>query len=153
MGAQKPENEPKRRLAWPINLSIVIAALTIALVLIYPALQNWWQVRRDIQLLEAESTALEARNSQIQGQIDVLGTPEGIESRAREQFGWVMPDEQAVNIIGLSSQDSTTALPENVEPGSIKPELDWLTETIDLLLGYEYPSPPPAAPDDVIIGL
>ncbi|MDR2956625.1 MAG: septum formation initiator family protein [Coriobacteriales bacterium] len=137
----------------PVNLSIVLVACILAGFLIYPALTDWWHVRRNIDLLEAESTALAVRNGQIQQQIDALATPEGIASRAREQYGWVMPGERAVNVTGLTSNDSSTALPENIASGTVHPEIDWITETLDFVLGYQYPSPPPAAADDVIIGL
>ncbi|MCL2137019.1 MAG: septum formation initiator family protein [Coriobacteriia bacterium] len=121
-------------------------------VLVYPAMQNWWKVRRDIQLLQTESDAVIQRNNEIQSKIDDLETPEGIESRAREEFGWVYPGEDAVNINGLGSHNSSTALPDSIPPGSLRPDIDWVTETLDFIFGYEYPSTPPAS-DDVIIGL
>jgi len=151
--AQRATRSKARRLiTLATNITIILATLSLACVMVYPALQNWWKVRRDLQLLQVESQALIQRNDQIQMQIDALGTPEGIESRAREEFGWVLPGERAVNISGLPSHSSSTALPDGIVTGSVRPQIDWVTDTLDFIFGYEYPTPPPA-PDDVIIGL
>jgi cell division protein FtsB len=135
-----------------VNTAVILGALTLAGVLVYPSLKECWTIHRDNQVLAVERDALAARNDQINRQIEILNTPEGIESRAREEFNWVMPGEQAVNISGLTSQDSTTALPGSIQQGSVYPQIDWLTETLDFLFGYDY-KPQPPQPDDVIIGL
>jgi cell division protein FtsB len=135
-----------------LNVAIILGTVIAISMMLRPVLSDWWQVRRDNQLLEAESTAIHGRNGQIMRQIEALASPEGIESRAREQFGWVMPGDHAVNVVGVTSRDSSTALPDSITPEQYRPEIDWLTEAIDFLLGYEYPTKP-SAPDDVVIGL
>ena len=148
----KTSSRARRYITVATNITIILAALALLAVAIYPGLQNWWQVRRDMQLLQSESDALAHRNDQIQALIDALGTAEGIESRAREEFGWVLPGEDAVNVSGLDSHNSSTSLPESIAPGSLRPDIDWITDTLDFIFNYEYPTPPPAD-DDVVIGL
>ena len=133
-----------------INIPILIAALIVAGMLVYPALSNWWQVRRDNQILAAENTALGERNQQIESLIAALGTPQGIENRAREQFGWVLAGEHAVNIIGLEGLSSSTTIPPSIAPGSVQPGIDWLTDTIDFLLDYQPPAPSQSAEDTLL---
>ena len=151
-GRSKQAGVSPRYVVLAINIAIILLAVSVIGVFVYPNVQNWWKVRRDIQLLQTERDAVNARNEQIQSQIDALGTAEGIASRAREEFNWVFPGENAINISGLDFHDSSTALPENIAPGSLRPQIDWVTETLDFIFGYEYPQPPPA-PDDIIIGL
>jgi len=147
----RASSQPRRRspIVAFINTLIITAAFVAACYLVYPVLQDWWKVHRDNQLMAAESQAIFTRNDQIQQLIDNLNTPEGIESRAREQFGWVYPDEKAVNITGLSAEDSSTAMPESIIAGTVRPDVDWLTATLDFLLGYEYPNAEPSAYEDL----
>ena len=128
----------------PLNVGIILVVLLVVGLVIYPVLQDWWKVRRDNQVLVAENQAVLDRNAQIAQMIATLNTPEGIESRAREQFGWIMPGEQGVNVLGLGPLDRSSAVPPSIAPDSIHPEVDWWTATVDFLLGYEYPTAPDA---------
>jgi hypothetical protein len=107
----------------------------------YPVGHDLYFAHREQQRVEAEYQAVLDRNETIREQIEMIETPEGIEDRAREQFGWVREGEEAVNITGLSTSESSTVLPDAVTPGSILPYSDWWLETLDAFFGYEYQPP------------
>lgn len=114
--------------------------LVIAAVLLIPVAGEFYVTKRANDQLAAEYQALADRNAKIQDQIDSLETPEGIEDRAREEFGWVKEGESAVNITGLETSDSSTVLPNAVSPGSVLPESTWLTSLLDKIFGVEAPT-------------
>ena len=117
-----------------------VVCLAIAAVLLVPVAGDYYVAKRANDQLEAEYQALVNRNAKIQDQIDSLETPEGIEDRAREEFGWVKEGESAVNITGLETSDSSTVMPNAVSPGSVLPESTWLTNLLDKVFGVEQPT-------------
>jgi hypothetical protein len=122
-----------------------------AAFILYPVVHDLYLANREQHRAEAEEQALFERNAVIEEKIDTIQTPEGIEDRAREQFGWVREGEEAVNITGLESSGSSTVLPDTIAPGSIAPYDDWWTQTLDAFFGYEYlPPEPPSSGDDPI---
>jgi cell division protein FtsB len=132
---------------WRALIVVATLALCIALaaVILYPVARDYYIALRSNDRLMAELEAVENRNSQIQSQIDALSTPEGIEDRAREEFGWVKEGEQAVNITGLDVSNSSTALPENIQQGTIAAEGTWVTEFLDTFFDVDTHSTPAQA--------
>jgi cell division protein FtsB len=117
--------------------TVVVACLVFATFMLYPVGKDYYTSMRSNQQLSAELDALNGRNNQIQDQINDLQTPEGIEDRAREEFGWVPQGEQAVNITGLSVTDSSTKLPAAIEPGSVSAPSSWITNMLDFIFGVQ----------------
>jgi len=119
----------------------ITAAIVVCLVaagfILYPVTRDYYVTLRENEQLQAEYDAVLDRNERIQERIDSLQTPEGIEDRAREEFGWVREGEKAVNITGLDISSSSTVLPATVLPGSVKPPSNWLTDTLDSFFGVE----------------
>jgi hypothetical protein len=122
----------------------------MAAVMLYPAARDYYIAKRDNERITAEHEAVVERNDRIREQIEELQTPEGIEDRAREEFGWVKEGEEAVNITGLSVSESSTGLPAIVEPDSIEVAESWWTQTLDEFFGVERPEQSNPYPDEVI---
>jgi cell division protein FtsB len=130
--------------------TVIVLSLIFAAVMLYPAAREYYLVKRENDRFVAEYQAVVERNNKIQQQIDELQTPEGIEDRAREEFGWVREGEEAVNVTGLNISESSTVLPTAVGVGSIKAPETWWTQLFDEFFGVT--EPPPAVPpsDDTI---
>jgi cell division protein FtsB len=136
-----------------IVVVVVILSLVVAAVTLYPVARDYYLAKRENDRLSAEYQAIARRNEKIQSQIDELQTPEGIEDRAREEFGWVREGEQAVNITGLDVSESSTRLPSAVEPGSVEAPENWWTQTLDEFFDVQEAEPVSPYPDDPIPGL
>jgi cell division protein FtsB len=132
---------------------IIIAGLVFAAVMLYPAARDYYLAKRENDRVKVEYGLVIDRNEKIQQQIDELSTAEGIEDRAREEFGWVKEGEEAVNITGLSISDSSTGLPPAVDSTSVETSESWWTRTLDTFFGVENPTPTSPYPDDPIPGL
>ncbi|MCL1891042.1 MAG: septum formation initiator family protein [Coriobacteriia bacterium] len=124
-----------------IKALIVIAGLLFCLVFAFltlqPVLREYYVASRAHDLQMAEYAAVLDRNEKIESQIASLETPEGIEDRAREQFGWVRKGEEVVNITGLELSDSSTVLPAAIAPGSVAAESNWWTNLLDYLFDVD----------------
>jgi cell division protein FtsB len=123
---------------------VIIVGLVLAAVTLYPAMRDYYLALRENDRANAEYEVVLDRNERIQQQIDELATLEGIEDRAREEFGWVREGEEAVNITGLDISESSTGLPAAVEPGTVKAPETWWTQTLDEFFGVV--KAPPATP-------
>jgi cell division protein FtsB len=133
-----------------IVAAVIVLGLVLSVVMLYPALREYYVALRANTHAYAEYDAVVKRNEKIQQQIDELTTLEGIEDRAREEFGWVRAGEEAVNITGLSVSESSTGLPSAIEPGSVKAPGTWLSETLDEFFGVAESVPASPDPDDPI---
>ena len=116
-----------------------VACVIVATVMLIPVFGDYYVTKRANDQLQAEYQAIQDRNAKIQNQIDSLETPEGIEDRAREEFGWVREGEHAVNITGLQTSDSSTVLPAAVASGSVAPQDSLLTKALDVIFGVQKP--------------
>jgi cell division protein FtsB len=135
---EKLKTPPQYRAAKAL---VVIAGLLFCLVFAFltlqPVLREYYVASRAHDLQMAEYAAVLERNEKIETQIASLQTPEGIEDRAREQFGWVRKGEEVVNITGLELSDSSTVLPAAIAPGSIAAESNWWTNLLDYLFDVD----------------
>ena len=147
------ENKAARmRPAFFVSLIIIVFAV-IAVSMLYPVARDYYGAWRENGRLQAEREAVVARNEKIRKQIEHFQTPEGIEDRAREEFGWVREGEEAVNITGLNITESSTGLPVSIEPGSVKSAETWWMTILDFVFGIKDKGPANPYTDDVIPGL
>jgi cell division protein FtsB len=133
----KTKNEAFRIHPALIAFLVMVILLIVAAVALYPAARDYYFAMREDQRLDAEYQAVLERNNKIQQRIEDLKTPEGIADKAREELGWVLDGEEAVNITGLGSTESSTALPPAVEPQSVEVPEAWWTQTLDEFFGYK----------------
>ena len=148
--AKKRRNAAKGNSSRLIVGSGIALCLFISLVMLYPALRDYYLAYRVNEQLLQELITVEERNDRIREQIAYLNTEEGIADRVRERFGWVPEGEQAVNITGLNVSDSSTMLPEAVPSGSGTLTHTWWTELLDVLFGIEVEPEPEPIPDPFI---
>jgi cell division protein FtsB len=83
--------------------ALVVAAVTVILlgVLVFAVFptRTWWQQRQETAELEAELADVRAELAQVNEEQERMQTPAEIERRAREDFGYVNPGEEAYNIL------------------------------------------------------
>lgn len=113
-------------------------ALAVGVVLMYPAVANYYNETRTLQQLEAEYAALEDYNTQVQAEVNYLGTDEGLEEYARSELGWVGKDENVVDVKGVQStaSSSESSASHVVQEGSIKAPDTWYSGVLDVIFGY-----------------
>jgi len=121
-----------------ISVGAIAVCLILAALIIYPNAKSCYTAWRDNQNVNAEYTAVQSRNDTIQTRVNDLSTDEGIEDRAREEYGWVKSGENAVNVTGVNADEATSVLPKTVEQGSVTADTDWFIDELDAFFGYEY---------------
>lgn len=121
-----------------IFVGTLLLCAILSAVILYPNAKSYYTAWRDNGNLTAEYDAVQTRNQTIQMRVDDLNTPEGIEDCAREEFGWVKPGENAVNVTGVKVDGATSKLPETIVAGSTTMETNWLIDDLDAFFGYEY---------------
>jgi cell division protein FtsB len=132
---------------------VLVLGVVLAVAMLYPVARDHYFAQRSNDKLVAEYKALVFRNVKIKDKVAEMQTPVGIESRAREEFGWVKAGEEAVNITGLTISESSTKLPPAIEPGSVEAPEHWWTESLDEFFGFEEVERTKPYPDDTIPGL
>lgn len=140
-GGQRSADDPAapKRRAIPKALVALLAVLIVLAggfaFLFEPAKQCYTEGRKYDQLL-AEYAAVQEHNEIIRSEVEFLSTKNGVEDRAREEFGWVKSDEQAGRVAGVEvEEDSTFAA--NVVPGSVPAPETWYSGVLDPLFGVE----------------
>jgi cell division protein FtsB len=93
---QKTMNKRKRWIRW-LRIAGVLLILAFFLPRIGRAYWLWYQERLHVRQLQSELAALQSQNRVMQGEVEKLSTPGGMERKAREQ-GWVRPGEEPVII-------------------------------------------------------
>ena len=120
--------------------TVVICAVVFVSVYLYPSARQWYVSEREYQQAQAEYAAIVERNQALENDIAMLGTNEGIEQRAREQFGWVRADEHAVRITNIDATSDTHQNADNapiaqVPTGSVEAPSEWYTPFLNVLFG------------------
>lgn len=148
-GVAKAAGSVSRRAAEPGHLGIprfmvwgsVAVCLVAVCVFIYPAAQQYYVEMRNHDRLQAEYDAVAARNEAIQGDVDYLGTDEGVEDAARSELGWVYEGEQTVTVAGLpdetQQESSSEKVRKQIVPGSIPAPQTWYSGILDPFFGYD----------------
>jgi len=79
---------------------LVVGVLFVGVLLfgIFPT-RSWWQQRQETATSEAELADLDAQLTQVRKEQELLKTDDEIARRAKEDFGFVEPGEEAFNIL------------------------------------------------------
>jgi len=134
--AQRREVRRLRRRKAFIVVGVGLVVLVAAGSLVYPSARQYYQTRRAADRLEAQAAAVQARNDQLQANIDSLNTDQGIEDQARS-LGWVKDGENAVNVGNAGDITATTSIPDEVELDQIQAPDTWYTVILDPLFGVD----------------
>lgn len=115
---------------------VALGCFVLACVLMYPTAQQYYITLREHDQLQAEYSALEQRNAAIEAEVNALATDEGIEDKAREDFGWVKEGEQTATVVGLDSDGvQESAYKDPVVPGSVEAPATWYSPILDVIFG------------------
>lgn len=115
----------------------VVACIAAICAFVYPSAQQYYVTTREYQQLQAEYEAIQERNAVMQREVDSLSTSEGIEDKAREEFGWVKEGENAVNVYGLEGVEDESRYSKGIQPGSIQAPETWYSRFLDPLFGIQ----------------
>ncbi|MBR5259861.1 MAG: septum formation initiator family protein [Eggerthellaceae bacterium] len=115
----------------------IMACLLACCVFLYAPAQQYYQELRDRDRLAVEYQLVSERNEAIASEVALLSTPEGIQDRAREEFGWISEGEYAVSVVGVSSADKMAGFQANINAASVKAPETWYSDFLDSFFGYE----------------
>lgn len=110
----------------------VLALLLVAAAVLYPIGCTYYQTLRQEQRLQAELDAVNERNAQLEAENKALETSEGVESQAREEYGWVKDGEKAT-VVTNSSEEKQGDLPSQVDGSQIEPPHTWYYDILDVV--------------------
>lgn len=115
----------------------VASCLVLTCLFLYPVAQQYYHSVRELDRLQAEYAAVEARNSAIKAEADQLATDAGVQDKARSEFGWVTKGENAVNVYGLDVEPESGTVNANIPPGSIEAPATWYSPVLDAIFGVK----------------
>lgn len=116
------------------SLTVVIG-LVFSCIFLYPAAQQYYISVREYAQAEAEYEAVLARNEGIESQVNSLSSEEGIEDRARSEYGWVKEGEHAVTVKGLDYEEEEVTYKKSVPAGSVEAPQAWYSPFLDFIFG------------------
>lgn len=116
-----------------------VAIIALICASVYTPAQQYYRTIRLNDQLEAEYKAIEERNEALGLDLATLGTREGVEARAHEQFGLVEKGEESANVLGLDyTYDHSTTMMAAIPSGSVEtPDTAWYTPLLDAIFGVE----------------
>ena len=123
------------------------AVVAVVLVSLYGPVADLYAAHRTNAILQEQQAIGQRYTDDLQGQVDMLLSKEGIESAAREQ-GMAKPGEQPIIIEGLPDDGEDSGIPgsaSDVERAQREVldkalnEAPWYYEVLDSLFGYTGP--------------
>jgi len=92
-----------------VGVFAVLIAIAIGAALFVLPVKSWMKQRDTLSTRTAELETLDAANSQLQGEVDRLKTPDGVREAAREEIDYVPAGEKRVTVLPVGP--ASTALP------------------------------------------
>lgn len=111
-------------LRWPAFLVANLALFVLVGVSTARETYRGWTVDHEIQTLQSQATALEARKLKLAELASGISSPEQVELEARTRLGWKKPGEQVIVLTGYEpntalNEPETVVLPPEPPPVSI----------------------------------
>lgn len=119
-------------------VGIVAACLVLSLAFLYPTAKDYYTAVRDQARAQAEYDIVEQQTSVLQSNVDHLSTNEGIEDRAREQYGWVNEGENAVVVTGLDNTSNDSQVTSVTSHNNVAAPETWYSGILDVVFDYPY---------------
>lgn len=116
---------------------MIIGCLALSGAFLYPAAQQYYLTVREHDRIEAEYQLVQERNDDIRSQVELLSSEEGIEDRARQEFGWVKEGENSVKVHGLETEEESVTYSKNISAGSVEAPPTWYSPMLDVIFGVE----------------
>lgn len=116
--------------------AIVVVVLAVLLVSYASSLRAYLSQRSHIEELEAQIASDRHAIANLQQEQRRWNDPAFIEAQARERFGWVLPGEVGLRVIGRNGQalDSSSQLTDPSTLGK-DPDAQWWTTTVASIRG------------------
>lgn len=105
-------------------------------VFCYPSTKTFYNETRNTEKLAIELSALNDRNATLKSNVDALNTDQGIEDKAKSDYGYVKNGEGSALVQGIERSKENN-LPKFVDVDDIKADGSWFTPFLDLIFGYE----------------
>lgn len=127
--------------AFSVNLPvkiIIFIALTLVAVSIFcyqPAKICYTQIR-NTEKASTELSLVKARNEKLSANVASLKTDEGIEDKAKDDYGYVLAGEGSAHISGIEKQEATKLL-EYVDSEKVTAPDTALTKILDAVFAYD----------------
>lgn len=119
-------------------LGALVACTVAVATFLYPAARDYYVAVRDHAKAEAAVELAQERNAILEQDVAALSTPEGIEDRARSEYGWVKEGENAVTVTGLAPTTSGAQRIEDLPAvESVQAPETWYSNVLDRVFGYE----------------
>ena len=116
----------------------IFVAVTIVLVCVFcyqPAKICYTQIR-STEKATAELQLVQARNEKLSSNVSALKTDEGIEDKAKEDYGYVIKGEGAAHVSGIGTGNNSKLL-EYVDSNKVTAPNNALTGILDAIFGYD----------------
>ena len=84
----------------------------------------------------AELQAVQERNDKLNAAVEALKTDEGVEDKAKSDYGYVKDGEGAVLVTGIERHSANT-LPEYVDSKKITSPNTWYSGILDTIFAYD----------------
>jgi cell division protein FtsB len=112
-----------------------LLSITLICIFCYAPAKTYYTELRNTQKYAAELEALEARNETLKSNVESLNTDQGIEDKAKSEYGYVKEGEGSALVQGIERQQTYT-LPTYVDSSKIEVESYWYTPALDFIFGY-----------------
>ncbi len=96
--AKKQAKPSRAREFMTVVFVVGLAVAVLAGLAVLPA-KTWFSQKQKMEEAEAEITRIEAETTRLEDELQLLGTDEEIELRARRDFDLVYPGEESYRIV------------------------------------------------------
>ena len=139
-----PTTEPARREStahrWWLLPLVVMAVIALFISAYYPVARVQYRETRERTRLQAELSAIQARNGRLRTEVARLRTPEGVEDYARLQLGMVKKGEHQVVVVDGTEATHTLlaqGAPVIDSQEAVKPPVGPWTAFLDAVFGVQ----------------
>ena len=116
---------------------VLFAALALCVAALYQPMQDYYIATRDQAKAAAQLEVLSQQNAQLQKDVAVLSTDEGIKDQAALDYGWVEQGETAVAVSGVSAEDTELdSAVMVVSATAVSAPATWYSGMLDPFFGY-----------------
>ena len=91
---------------------------------------------RNTEKAEAELELVQARNEQLNQNVEALKTNEGIEDKAKSDYGYVSKGDGVARVSGLNV-DNSSNLPDYVDSNKVCASDTTVSNILDAIFGYD----------------
>ena len=114
----------------------MVATIVLVCIFCYQPAKICYTQIRNTEKAEAELALVQARNEKLSANVSALKTDEGIEDKAKDDYGYVKQGEGAAHVSGIETQDSTKLL-EYVDSNKVTAPDTAISKILDPIFGYD----------------